>query len=822
MVTNDIIMKSMGLSVLKKISFIVFMSVLMLALPLRLFAASIEEFTKGMEKNPGFYTFYYDSNEGKVFVELSQFEQPFLFQSSLPAGLGSNDLGLDRGQLGETRLVQFERFGQKVLLKQLNPFFKATSGNVSEQQSIEEAFASSVLAGFKVVANDKKTVLIDYSAYLMSDIHGVSRQLSGRKQGNFKLDHDRSVIYPKRNKAFPDNIELESMLTFAGSEPGNFVRQIAPDPYNLTVRMHHSFVRLPDDNYQTRTFSPFSGFWSIESKDYSAKLDESMAQRVIPRHRLIKKNPQAPMSEAVEPIVYYLDAGVPDPVRGALLDGARWWNAAFEEIGFKDAFQVKVLPADADPMDIRYNVIQWVHRATRGWSYGSSVIDPRTGEIIKGHVTLGSLRVRQDILIAQGLTAAFDGDPDKLKAAQEMALDRIRQLSAHEVGHTLGIAHNFAASTQDRASVMDYPQPLATLDDNGDVALTGAYAKGVDVWDKYVIAYGYSVFAGEGASDEDKQLAQLERQAKDKGYLFISDPDSRSANEAHPDANLWDNGKDPVEELNRMVKVRAKALSKFGLNSIKQGTPLSSLEERLVPLYLYHRYQAQAAAKLVGGLDYGYEVKTAGAAIGSTIVEASRQKAALNAILETISPDFLALEQDTLNLILPKAYGYSRDRESFKNRTGVTFDPVSIAEVAARHSVSLLLNPQRLNRVAQQSGQVRDGLTVKQLVNAIFKHSIKVSSESGLKLPIQQRVTSVVMELVMQAVQSDKVAPEVKAVLYDEVMRLSPWLSKKLKKKNGPNHGLYRLLKQQLTWFEQSGEWKSQFKLLPLPPGSPI
>ncbi|MFT5162569.1 MAG: hypothetical protein ACI9FJ_001146 [Alteromonadaceae bacterium] len=805
------------MQVLKKIALL-----LILIMPVQVFAATIPtnigDFTKGMNKHAGFYSFYYDDKAGKVYVELNRFEQPFIFQSSLPAGLGSNDIGLDRGQLGDTRLVQFERFGEKVLLKQLNTYFNANSDNQAERESIKEAFSSSVIAGFKVVASEQKRVLIDYSEFLMSDIHGVARRLTATKQGSYKVDSNRTVIYPKRSRAFPKNTELEAMITFGGSKPGKFVKQIAPDPYSLTVRMHHSFVQLPDEHYQTRRFSAFAGFLSMEFKDYSTPIDQLMEQRVIPRHRLKKKACQATLCEPVDPIVYYLDPGVPEPVKGALIDGASWWNQAFEAIGYKDAFVVKVLPADADPMDIRFNVIQWVHRATRGWSYGSSVIDPRTGEIIKGHVTLGSLRVRQDLLIARGLTASLDDTPQQRETAKAMALDRIRQLSAHEVGHTLGIAHNFAASGKDRASVMDYPQPLVTLNSSGDVVLTDAYAKGIAPWDKYVIAYGYSELTG----DEASELKALEQQAKAQGLRFISDPDSRSVANAHPDSHLWDNGNEPIAELKKMIKIREKALNGFGLANLDEGEPLSSLEEKLVPIYLYHRYQTQAVAKLVGGLDYDYEVKSDQPAKGGTIVSSKQQQAALAVLLDTIEADFLALQPQTLQLLIPKAYGYSRNRESFKNRTGVTFDPLAISEVAARHTISALLNSQRLHRMQEQASRVKKGLSVEQMVEQLFERTIKAKPQTGLASQIQQRVSFVAIELVMQQIQSDNIGPQVRAALYNEVMALQTWLGNAAKKSKNPHHAMYRLLKQQLTWFEQSGQWQSHFKLLDLPPGSPI
>ena len=350
---------------------------------------SINDFTEQMNHFPGYFSFYYDTQNGKIYLKVDKLKQQFLLQQSLPYGVGSNDIGLDRGQLGNTHLVQFERFGDKVMLRAINTYYRANTSNKAEQKSIQEAFASSILAGFKVVAQSPQAVLIDYTPYLLSDVHGVGRTLAARKQGNFSLDESRSAVNMDRSKAFMKNTELEAVLTFNGTQPGEYIRQVSADPYALTVHMHHSLIQLPDDNYTPRAFHPQSGYWSIEHKDYAAPLSESMLVRYIPRHRLAKKDPSLPISEPVEPIIYYLDPGVPEPVKTALLDGAKWWDDAFSQAGYKNAFIVKVLPDNADPMDVRYNVIQWVHRATRGWSYGSSVIDPRTGEILKGHVTLG-------------------------------------------------------------------------------------------------------------------------------------------------------------------------------------------------------------------------------------------------------------------------------------------------------------------------------------------------------------------------------------------------------------------------------------------------
>ena len=780
--------------------------------------SSITDFTRGMQQHPGFYTFYYQAEQDKVFLKISDFAQAFLFQSSLPQGIGSNDIGLDRGQLGETRLVKFERFGNKVMLKQLNTSYRASSNNAAEQASIDEAFADSVIAGFPVVAVEGNSVLIDYSTFLLSDIHNIAARLDSSKQGSYKADPLRSGVYLPRSKAFEDNTELEALVTFGGSKPGEYVRQVTPDPVSISVHLHHSLIRLPDNGYQPRQFTPYSGYWEVSYQDYSAPIEQSMTVQVIPRHRLHKKDPTAKVSEAVEPIIYYLDPGIPEPVMSALKDGAEWWDQAFTAIGYKNAFQVKVLPEGADPMDVRYNVIQWVHRATRGWSYGSSVIDPRTGEIIKGHVTLGSLRVRQDYLIALGLTSPFseNGTDDQnvdTTVQREMALARIRQLSAHEVGHTLGIAHNFSPSEYGRESVMDYPHPYVSIKD-GKVSLDQAYAVGMGAWDNYVIAYGYQDFPE--SEDESLALNALVQQARDKNYRYQSDPDARPGHAANPSGNLWDNGNDAIDELQRLNKVRELALANFGLKTLKAGASLSSLEETLVPIYLLHRYQVDAVAKLVGGVNYEYELKgDYPTAKGATAVDAEKQKAAIDALLDTIQPDYLAIPQGISRLITPKAYGESRNRESFKGRTGLTFDPISAAESAAHYSVELLLKAERLNRLAQQFGNQKDAPTVANLVTTIMARTIQ-KSQPKQTAELANRINHVVLSGIVEASLQDNLAPEVRAVIEGQLYTLLKWL------KNNERNVQHQNMARQLEQFMQHGEWKSPFKAKPLPPGSPI
>ncbi|MDT0605003.1 zinc-dependent metalloprotease [Thalassotalea castellviae] len=784
-------------------------------------STSFGDFIKGKTLQEGYFSFYLDDEAGKVYLAIDKFDQAFLFQSSMPHGIGSNDIGLDRGQLGDTRLVQFERVGNKVFLRQKNTYYRANSQNVLEKKAVNEAFASSIIWGFKVetTSKDKAVVLIDYTPFLLSDIHNISDTLKRRKEGNFKIDASRSGLYKKRIKAFPKNTELEATVTYKGSGAGKYLRTVTPENSAITVNLHHSLIKLPDDNYQTRAFHPFSGFWSHSYADYASAIDQPLIKRVIPRHRLTKKNPAAKVSEAVEPIIYYLDAGVPEPVKSALLDGARWWNQAYEAIGYKDAFQVKMLPADADPMDVRYNVIQWVHRATRGWSYGSSVIDPRTGEIMKGHVTLGSLRVRQDYLIALGLTSPFDTAETDTSAMKEMALARIRQLSAHEVGHTLGIAHNFAASTNDRASVMDYPHPFITLN-NGEIDLSKAYDDKIGVWDKHVIAYGYSDLTEE---NESNFLASTIKSAQEKGLLYVSDADARPHSGAHNTGHLWDNGKNASQELLRMLAVREKALADFGVNSIPVGTPLSEIEPVLVPIYNFHRFQVEATAKLIAGVDYSYQVREENQNVELATVDGKTQTAALNALLTTLSPDVLTLPEHIIKLIPPKAYGYYRDRESFISNTGLTFDPVSAAEASAKHTLTLLLNAGRLARLQQQSMLNTDVFSIAELFDKLIKSTIKSKPEKALKVLTQQRVNQQVVEHLLALWHQKGLVSEVRSEVFYSLTQLKRWLKENQKsRKYKAMAAQFSLLENQIEYSLGQGKLMTPKSTIKMPPGSPI
>lgn len=778
------------------------------------------DFLEGKQVSRGFINFAVDPVTNNVFLDLTRFEDDFIYQSSLPQGLGSNDIGLDRGQLGKTRLVRFERLGSKVLLRQLNTQYRSSSTNPEERKAVAEAFATSVLWGFPVVAAESGRVIVDATDFVLQDIHGAARRLKQRKEGSYKVDKSRSAFSPSGSKAFPANTELEATVTLAGDEPGKQLRSVAPDPYTVSVSMRHSFIQLPRDGYKQRAFHPQSGFWSKGYQDYSAAIDAPLTRRFIPRHRLHKKQVGEALSEPVEAIVYYLDPGTPEPIRGALLDGARWWNQAFEAAGYKNAFQVRMLPADVDPMDVRYNVIQWVHRSTRGWSYGSSVLDPRTGEILKGHVTLGSLRVRQDYLIAQGMTAPFNAPGADTAPLQAMALARIRQLAAHEIGHTLGLAHNFAASTDNNSSVMDYPQPYIHLDAADSVSLVDSYATDIGTWDKRTITYGYGEWSDVAA--ESKALKTLLADNQAQGFVFISDPDSRTINHLHPQAHLWDTGDNSLDEFVRIIALRQQALSGFGAGAIPFGAAYSDLEAVLVPVYFYHRYQAEAVGKWLGGSYYTYALRQPGVPFQLAPVSAIDQTRAMNLLLSTLSPGFLNLTDDTLSLIPPTAYGHRRSRENPSGLTGRLLDPISMAEAAAQLTLDIVMHPERLARLQLNHAREDKSPGVASLLAALDKQVLK-GRHSGREREIQQRVSAAITQQWIRLVSDENtVAPEVQALLHQALLDARGWYMAQSIHGPADYRAFYTWQAHRISQYQNGQLPGDMMKPRQAPPGSPI
>ncbi len=783
---------------------------------------SIAAKTEGMEKMPGFIPLYWDAKAGKIWLEIGRFDEDLLHYVSLPAGMGQNDLGLNRGDLGPSRVVRFQRIGPRILVHEPNYSFRAVSDDPLERKSVEDGFPASVIWGFQVAAETGGVVLVDATEFFIRDAHGVIGALRRAQQGTYRLDVSRSAAYLPRTRNFPQNTEVELTLTFTTEEAGRLVGSVTPSSDALTLRQHHSFVKLPDEPFEMRKADPRAGFNGISYMDYAVPLGEPLQRQYIARHRIQKRNPGAAESEPVEPIVYYLDPGTPEPVRSALLDGARWWNQAFEAAGFIDGFRVEILPADADPMDARYNMIQWVHRSTRGWSYGNSIVDPRTGEILKGHVTLGSLRVRQDWLIGEGLTSPYilgNEDPEEVR---QMALQRIRQLSAHEVGHTLGLSHNYISSSQvgaRRYSVMDYPHPMVELDEDGGVELRDAYPDGIGDWDTHWIRYGYTDFAP--GTDVDTALEGILMEAASEGLTFISDDDARPAGSAHPNTHLWDNGANSAIELNRMMEVRRVALDQFGESAIKEGMPLATLEETLVPLYLHHRYQIEATSKVIGGLYYTYAMRGDGQE-PRRFVPADEQWAAVEALIRTLSPAELTIPRAILDQLPPRPFRYPPHQELFARHTGLVFDAVSPAAAAADMTLAFLFHPERSARMIQQKALQPDLPGLSEVIDQVVDDVFGLRFRDGYDMEVNRAVERVLVDrIIMLAAQAP--AAQVRAESAMALRRLRERVMAGSGTPGTEEEAHYNLLCEDIRRFLERPLQPSPVPGAPVvPPGSPI
>lgn len=732
--------------------------------------APIAARTAGMERRDGFVPLYLDAKQGRLLFEIPHDSARALLMITQATGLGSNAIGIDRGSSEETQVARFDRDGDRVLVVFENWKYRSSAGNDPHHlRSVLEAFPPSTIGALPLLAEENGRLLVDATDFVMRDWNDVVGTLARSQQGSYAVARDRSSIYRPYTKAFPDNSEIDVALTYAlvSGMPGGTVATVTPDGRAFTLRQHLSLLKLPDDDYRPRPLDPRVGYFGISFRDYARPIQQPLVVRWASRHRLARVDPADPNSAFKSPIVYYVDRGIPEPLRTATLQGVGWWTEAFDRAGLKGAFRVELLPEGVDPMDARYSVVQWENRHERGWSVGGALTDPRTGEMIKGMARLDSHRARTDYNLYAGLMGA-----DAAAADTAFVLARVRQVSAHEVGHTLGLEHNYIASTYERASVMDYPPPRVRLDAHGHIDISQAYGVGPGAYDVWAIHWGYGIFP---PGSEGDSLRAIIADGLVKGYLYLSDADARPDYGSDPRVNLWDDAATPMEFLQRQSAVRRVAIQRFGERNIRPGEPIALLQERFVPLYFMHRFAINGTAKAIGGMEYANAVR-GDAQQATRPVPYQQQRLALDLLLNALQPKELAIPDTVITLMAPGAASVTPPVELFGSQTRPAFDELGAARTLAQMIVDAMLQRDRAARLVQQATYPGPQLTLGGTIDALVKATWRTTAPATLKLAALQRVTQrAVADRLLTLAADNDASPDVRAMAELQLSELRPF-----------------------------------------------
>jgi hypothetical protein len=698
----------------------------------------------------GFVPFYWDAREGRLLLEIHDFRRKFLFGSGLASGAGILDAFLDRGEPGELGLCRFQRVGPRVLLVQEQTTNRSGSSDAELTRVVTESFPTSVLASMPVVAQTGDAVLVDATEFLLRDRQVLPLLREANLKG-WKQDASLSALNFERTGAFPRNSEIEAVLSFVCDDPPPSIAEVLPDGRTMSLRIHHTFLALPEPGYSPRALDPRVGFITNFYRDQTAPFTEPIERYQITRWRLDAAHPH---------ILYYLDRGIPEPERSAIRDAVLWWNHAFRDAGFPDALEIRDLPVGATFLDARYSGVEWVNRAERGWSVGEIQIDPRTGEILHGVARIDSHRRRTTARIWKnlqplgqgGFCSAGDGPDLSLLAGemgvgeQALVLDRLEYLAAHEVGHTLGLMHNWAATTFGWGSVMDYLAPDIELR-NGKFDLSNAYPHDIGPYDHLMIHWGYS------SDSNPRALDAIVREAYARGIVYPLESDSRWAE--------YDYGSDPVEWLAVAQAVREKLLARFGVAQLSPGEPVHDLQKRFSLAYLYHRFAIQAAAQFLGGQFQTNALAGDGQAPVAW-VEPERQRRALRLLVEALTPANLDVPDAVLTSLVPAPQATRETRERFSSDAGESFSILTAARSLSDFVVTRLLDPERDARLTIDFDAGAPG--VDEVFNSLVDSTWGAAVPDGARRAALSRVARrSVLDGFRRLAASSEASPEVRA-----------------------------------------------------------